>query len=104
LVSALLFTVGLAPAPAAGQECIASNGTFRFLNDVFPELSTNGPVFVGQLVVANADGTVTFPRTGQHGLAGRLRSTLIPSGLITGLATQSGNTRSRSVPTTVRSS
>jgi hypothetical protein len=85
--------VALAPAPSAGQACIAGNGTFRFLNDEFPDLSTNGPVFTGQLVVANADGPVTFSLDltgGNDDLPEGL--TLDPdSGLITGLATQSGN-------------
>jgi hypothetical protein len=54
------LALGLSPAPAAGQLCTDTNGTFRFLNDEFPKLSTNGPVFNGQLVVANADGPVTF--------------------------------------------
>ena len=56
----LACLVALAPAPAAGQACTDSNGTFRFLNTEFPDLSTNGPVFTGQLVVANADGPVTL--------------------------------------------
>jgi hypothetical protein len=87
---ALVGFVALAPSPSAGQ-CTTTNGTFRFLNDVFPSLSTNGPVFTGQLVVANADGTVTFsidPMGDElpDGL------TLDPdSGLVTGLATQAGN-------------
>src|SRR5262245_11724275 len=57
LLAALAPVPALAGAPAA---CTDTNGTFRFLNDEFPALSTNGPVFVGQLVVANADGPVTF--------------------------------------------
>jgi len=85
--------VALAPAPSAGQVCTDTNGTFRFLNTEFPDLSTNGPVFVGQLVVANADGTVSFSLDlggGNDPLPDGL--TLDPdSGLITGLATQSGN-------------
>jgi hypothetical protein len=86
------FALGSGPLPAAAQECIATNGVFRFLNDEFPPLSTNGPVFVGQLVVANADGPVTFtvdpssPDPLPEGLA-----LDAASGLITGLATQSGN-------------
>jgi hypothetical protein len=91
---ALAFVVvaGLASPAAEAQECIATNGVFRFLNDEFPPLSTNGPVFTGQLVVANADGPVTFsvdpssPDPLPDGLS------LDPaSGLVTGLATQSGN-------------
>jgi hypothetical protein len=82
-----------APAPAAGQACTDSNGTFRFLNATFPSLSTNGPVFTGQLVVANADGPVSFSLDlggSNDPLPDGL--TLDPdSGLITGLATQSGN-------------
>jgi hypothetical protein len=85
--------VALAPAPSAGQACTETNGTFRFLNTEFPDLSTNGPVFTGQLVVANADGTVTFSLDlggGNDPLPDGL--TLDPdSGLITGLATQAGN-------------
>ena len=89
---AFVAVVGLASPAAEAQECIATNGVFRFLNDEFPPLSTNGPVFTGQLVVANADGPVTFsvdpssPDPLPDGLS------LDPaSGLITGLATQSGN-------------
>lgn len=88
----IAFVLGLVPLPVAAQECTATNGTFRFLNDAFPPLSTNGPVFVGQLVVANADGTVTFSVDpgSQDPLPAGL--TLDPdSGLITGLATQSSN-------------
>jgi hypothetical protein len=88
----LALALGLAPAPAAGQACTASNGVFRFLNDVFPPLSTNGPVFNGQLVVANADGAVTFsvdPGSTDPLPAGL---TLDPqSGLITGIPENSGN-------------
>jgi hypothetical protein len=88
---ALATLVALAPAPATAQACTATNGTFRFLNDVFPDLSTNGPVFTGQLVVANADGTVTFSIDPMgDDLPDGL--TLDPdSGLVTGLATQAGN-------------
>jgi len=89
LVAAL---VGLSPVLANAQACTANNGTFRFLNTAFPSLSTNGPVFVGQLVVANADGPVTFSLDLSGG-----NSDLPPglsldpqSGLITGLATHSG--------------
>ena len=92
LVSLVALALGLAPAPAAGQACTASNGTFRFLNDVFPPLSTNGPVFNGQLVVANADGTVTFSvdPASPDPLPGGFE--LDPeSGMITGLAENSGN-------------
>jgi len=89
----LACLVTLAPAPSAGQACTATNGTFRFLNTTFPSLSTNGPVFTGQLVVANADGPVAFSLDltgGNDPLPDGL--TLDPdSGLITGLATQSGN-------------
>jgi hypothetical protein len=89
----LACLVALAPAPSAGQVCTDTNGTFRFLNTEFPDLSTNGPVFTGQLVVANADGPVTFSLDltgGNDPLPDGL--TLDPdSGLITGLATQSGN-------------
>ncbi|HET6203000.1 MAG TPA: Ig domain-containing protein [Planctomycetota bacterium] len=89
----LVIGLGLSPAPVRGQACTDSNGTFRFLNDQFPPLSTNGPVFVGQLVVANADGPVTFSvdlSPGNDPLPDGL--SLDPdSGLITGLATQSGN-------------
>ena len=84
--------VALAPGPSSGQACTDSNGTFRFLNDEFPPLSTNGPEFIGQLVVANADGPVTFsvdPASPDPLPAG---FTLDPeSGLITGLAENSGN-------------
>ncbi len=88
---AFLFAlaVGLPPAPAAGQACTDNNGTFRFLNDQFPELSTNGPVFTGQLVVANADGPVTFSvdlSPGNDDLPPGLELNAA-SGLITGLAT-----------------
>src|SRR5262245_11541025 len=92
---ASLFVVGLGlfASPVPGQACTDSNGTFRFLNDQFPQLSTNGPVFVGQLVVANADGPVTFSvdlSGGNDPLPPGL--SLDPtSGLITGLATQPGN-------------
>ena len=90
---ALSALVTLAPAPSAGQVCTDTNGTFRFLNTTFPTLSTNGPVFTGQLVVANADGPVTFSLDlggSNDPLPDGL--TLDPdSGLITGLATQSGN-------------
>src|SRR5262249_14824511 len=78
--------------PALGQACTASNGTFRFLNGSFPALSTNGPVFVGQLVVANADGPVTFSldlSPGNDPLPAGLTLDSA-SGVITGLATQSG--------------
>jgi hypothetical protein len=89
----LTVLAALAPAPSAGQVCTDTNGTFRFLNTEFPDLSTNGPVFTGQLVVANADGPVTFSLDltgGNDPLPDGL--TLDPdSGLITGLATQSGN-------------
>jgi hypothetical protein len=89
----LACLVALAPAPSAGQVCTDTNGTFRFLNTEFPDLSTNGPVFTGQLVVANADGPVTFSLDltgGNDPLPDGL--TLDPdSGLITGLATQAGN-------------
>jgi len=92
VASLLAASLALA-APAAAQVCTDSNGTFRFLNSTFPPLSTNGPVFVGQLVVANADGPVTFSLDlggGNDPLPDGL--TLDPdSGLITGLATQSGN-------------
>jgi hypothetical protein len=88
----LACLVALAPAPSAAQ-CTDTNGTFRFLNTTFPSLSTNGPVFTGQLVVANADGPVIFSLDlggGNDPLPDGL--TLDPdSGLITGLATQSGN-------------
>jgi hypothetical protein len=90
---ALSGLVSLAPAPSAAQVCTDTNGTFRFLNGDFPDLSTNGPVFTGQLVVANADGPVVFSLDlggGNDDLPEGL--TLDPdSGLITGLATQSGN-------------
>jgi hypothetical protein len=82
----------LSPTPATSQVCTDSNGTYRFLNDEFPPLSTNGPVFVGQLVVANADGPVTF--SVDPGSADPLPEGLSldpASGLITGLATQSSN-------------
>jgi hypothetical protein len=92
LTFALAGFFALAPGLASAQECTATNGTFRFLNDEFPSLSTNGPVFTGQLVVANADGPVTFsvdPSSPDPLPAGL---SLDPaSGLITGLATQSGN-------------
>ena len=84
-----VLALGFSPAPAASQVCTTdSNGTFRFLNDEFPPLSTNGPVFVGQLVVANADGLVTF--TVDPGSKDPLPNGLSldpASGLITGLAT-----------------
>jgi hypothetical protein len=82
----------LQPAVAAAQACTDSNGAFRFLNDEFPPLSTNGPVFVGQLVVANADGLVTF--SVDPGSADPLPDGLSldpASGLITGLATQASS-------------
>jgi len=89
----LACLVALAPAPSAGQVCTDTNGTFRFLNTEFPDLTTNGPVFTGQLVVANADGPVSFSLDlggGNDSLPDGL--TLDPdSGLITGLATQAGN-------------
>jgi hypothetical protein len=89
----LALAVVLSAGPSAAQVCTDSNGTFRFLNTQFPSLSTNGPVFVGQLVVANADGPVTFSldlSPGNDDLPDGL--TLDPdSGLVTGLATQSGN-------------
>jgi len=92
LIPLLALAAYLAPAQASAQACTASNGTFRFLNDQFPPLSTNGPVFTGQLVVANADGAVTFsidPGSTDPLPAGL---SLDPdSGLITGLATQSGS-------------
>jgi hypothetical protein len=87
-----LLALSFSPAPAASQVCTDSNGIFRFLNDEFPPLSTNGPVFVGQLAVANADGPVTF--SVDPGSADPLPDGLSldsASGLITGLATQSGN-------------
>jgi hypothetical protein len=88
---ALAALVALVPAQSDAQACTTTNGTFRFLNDAFPALSTNGPVFTGQLVVANADGTVTFSIDPMgDDLPDGL--TLDPdSGLVTGLATQAGN-------------
>ena len=92
LVPLLALAAYLAPAQAAAQACTASNGTFRFMNDQFPPLSTNGPVFTGQLVVANADGTVTFAVDPGSKDPLPLGLSLDPdTGLITGLATQSGN-------------
>jgi hypothetical protein len=91
--SLCVLALGLSPTPAAGQACTDSNGTFRFLNDTFPTLSTNGPVFTGQLVVANADGPVTF--TEDAGSADALVDIPLSldstSGLVTGLAENSGN-------------
>src|SRR5262245_10344735 len=90
----VILALALSPAAALGQACTDSNGTFRFLNDEFPPLSTNGPVFVGQLVVANADGPVTFSldTSGGNDDLADFGLTLDPdSGLITGLANQSGN-------------
>ena len=92
LVAFIALLLTLAPLAGSAQVCTDSNGTFRFLNDEFPPLSTNGPVFVGRLVVANADGPVTFsvdpgsPDPLPDGL--QLDS---DSGLITGLATSAGN-------------
>jgi putative Ig domain-containing protein len=92
---ACLFVVGLGlfASPVLGQACTDSNGAFRFLNDQFPALSTNGPVFVGQLVVANADGPVTFSLDLSGGNDPLPPGLILDadSGLITGLATQSGN-------------
>jgi len=91
LVSTLyLYVLALGFSPATSMGACADNGTFRFLNTQFPQLSTNGPVFNGQLVVANADGPVTFS-VDPGGDA--LPSGLVldqASGLITGLATASG--------------
>jgi hypothetical protein len=85
-----VFALGLSPAPAMGQACTDNNGTFHFLNAQFPELSTNGPVFTGQLVVANADGPVTFSvDPGGDDLPNGLVLDQV-SGLITGLATDPG--------------
>jgi hypothetical protein len=92
LASFFVLLLTLAPLAGSAQVCTDTNGMFRFLNDEFPPLSTNGPVFVGQLVVANADGPVTFsvdpesPDPLPSGL--QLDS---DSGLITGLATNAGN-------------
>jgi Putative Ig domain len=83
-----ILALGLSPVPVMGA--CADNGTFRFLNAQFPELSTNGPVFTGQLVVANADGPVTFSvDPGGDDLPNGLVLDQ-SSGLITGLATSSG--------------
>jgi hypothetical protein len=92
LIGSALVWLGLALTPAAAFDGTESNGTFRFLNDVFPPLSTNGPVFTGQLVVANADGPVTFsvdPGSQAPLPAGLSLDPL--SGLITGIPTNSGN-------------
>jgi hypothetical protein len=92
LARVIVLLLTLSPLAGSAQVCTDSNGTFRFLNDEFPSLSTNGPVFVGRLVVANADGPVTFsvdpasPDPLPNGL--QLDS---DSGLITGLATNAGN-------------
>lgn len=89
LSGVLAFAPGLA---AQAQECTASNGIFRFLNTTFPDLSTNGPVFVGQLVVANADGPVTFSvdlSPGNDDLPPGLTLD-VASGVVTGLATDPG--------------
>jgi hypothetical protein len=80
-----VLALGLSSTPAMGA--CTDNGTFRFLNAQFPELSTNGPVFNGQLVVANADGPVTFSvDPGGDDLPNGLVLDQ-DSGLITGLAT-----------------
>jgi Putative Ig domain len=94
LFSSSLFALVLAllPGAALGQVCTDLNGTFRFVNNDFPSLSTNGPVFNGQLMVVNADGTVTFsvdptsPDPLPDGLT--LDS---QSGLITGIPEHAGN-------------
>ena len=92
LVSLLAFSPGLLPASASGQVCTDLNGTFRFLTNTSPTLSTNGPVYNNRLVVANADGTVTFSVDpgSQDPLPAGL--TLDPqSGVITGIAVNPGN-------------
>jgi hypothetical protein len=89
VASLFVLAVGLSPAPASGQACTDGNGTFRFLNAQFPELSTDTP-FAGQLVVANADGPVTFSvDPGGDDLPNGLELDEA-SGLITGLATDPG--------------
>src|SRR5262245_64758971 len=92
LSAVLAFLSASVPGAAVAQECTASNGTFRFLNNSFPTLSTNGPPFTGQLVVANADGTVTFSEdpSSPDSLADFGLELDPASGLITGLADQSG--------------
>ncbi len=91
---AFLFALaaGLSPAPAAGQACTDTNGEFRFLNDEFPVGSQNTE-FVARLLIANADGPVTFDLDpGSNDLHNGL--VLDPlSGLVVGLPTE-GNTRS----------
>ena len=91
-VLSVLLWLAITPLAGSAQVCTDTNGVFRFLNDEFPALSTNGPVFVGQLVVANADGPVTFSVDEMAGdpLPNGLQLDS-ESGLITGLATDAGN-------------
>ena len=91
IASMFALTATLAPGSASGQGCdLGTNGSFRFLNDAFPEGSQNAE-YVARLVVVNADGPVAFSVAGSgdplpNGL------TLDPSsGLITGLPANNAN-------------
>lgn len=82
--------VAFAPAPSAGQVCTDTNGTFRFLNDQFPDGTTNAE-YVARLIVVNADGPVTFSVTANEDPLPAGLSLDPESGLVTGLPTQSSS-------------
>lgn len=87
----LALMLGLAAGPAAGQLCdLGTNGTFRFLNSAFPQ-GTQNAEYVARLVVANADGTVTFSVAGTGDPLPSGLSLDPDSGVVTGLPTGSGN-------------
>src|SRR5688572_2667605 len=79
--------VAIAAWSLPGAASTADNGTFRFLTQSLPT-GNKGKPYVARLVTANADATVTFSDTG---LAAAGLSVDPASGLITGLAGNSGN-------------
>ena len=91
LAGSLALALGLAAGPAFAQVCdLATNGTFRFLNSVFPQ-GTQNAEYTARLVVANADGTVTFSVAGTGDPLPSGLTLDANSGVITGLPASSGN-------------
>jgi len=91
IASTFALTLGLGSGSASGQVCdLAANGTFRFLNDAFPQ-GTQNAEYVARLVVVNADGPVSFSVAGSGDPLPSGLTLDASSGVITGLPTGSGN-------------
>src|SRR5262245_53193896 len=91
IVATTLASAAVAASSASAQVCdLAANGTFRFLNNVFPQ-GTQNAEYSARLVAVNADGPVAFSvaGTGDPLPAGLTLDSA--SGLIKGLPTASGN-------------